>query len=204
MYRLERMHLRLKGTKKSPGWIQQEVSVDSMMREEFVKMAHQFSSRAGTFKMTYRIDDDGYLLRNHELAELSREIDMDTDRLKVGPTYIFNNRDYTGHKITPTRLKHFSMACKGEFYGDFSNRRELFEAADSLCFVSKVAGRWECTCIRYWKTLACQHTLVQKLEDEGKSVESLTKGKPSTTRRFKELPLEYSWKPSGFEKPILL
>jgi hypothetical protein len=125
--------------------------------------------------------------------------------LKNGAFFV-NNRDFEGTSIDSSRLNRYAMATEGNFpVGEFKKRQEFFDAGSSLCYVSQqqvLDGQkeWVCTCVRYWKTTACQHTYLikygknEKLEDSRK----IKKNKAKTEEDTKTIEQYYDWKQSGF------
>jgi len=141
--------------------------------------------------------------------DLVCELDTKKDvyPLKNG-TFFVNNRDFEGTVIDAARLTKYAATIKGKFtVAEYEKRQEYFEAGSSLCYVSETVvldgkKEWICSCVRYWKTTACQHTYLikyghnEKLNDNKRRKKDKKQNKEVLPKTISQ---RYKWEKSGFE-----
>jgi hypothetical protein len=205
---LERFHLSSKGSRQFDGYCKFACSVDEMMNQQYPRLVFCCSSRATEITKQYRIRDKASLDLDRELMDLVCELDIKKDGypLKNGSFFV-NNRDFEGTVIDAARLTKYTKAIEGKFtVAEYEKRQEYFEAGSSLCYVSETVvldgkKEWICSCVRYWKTTACQHTYLikyghnEKLNDNKRR----KKDKKQNKEEPKTINQRYKWKKSGFE-----
>jgi hypothetical protein len=166
---MERFHLSAKGSRQFDGYCKFSRSVDEMLNHQYPRLVFCASSRASELTKQYRIRDKVSLDLDRELMELVCALDQLKDIYTLKhDAYFVNNRGFEGTVIDAACLTKYAMVIKGDFPATkFEKRQEYFDAGNSLCYVSKATvldGKmeWVCTCVRFWKTTACQHTYLIK------------------------------------------
>jgi hypothetical protein len=204
---LERFHLSAKGSRQFDGYCKFNRTVDEMLNHQFPRLVFCASSRVSELTKKYRIRDKTSLDLDRELMDLLCALDItkDTWPLKNGAFFV-NNRDFEGTLIDRSRLTKYVQATQGEFpVTDFRKRQEHFDAGSSLCYVSKMQvldgeKEWTCSCVRYWKTTACQHSYLIKYGQNQKLYDN--KRRKKNKKQIKDEPRtidqRYEWKRSGF------